>query len=74
MNNHIWLIVVLVGGFLIGVATGSAALRSDIEKSCLYKQRLEFSGQMFSCTWLEGVTENTTPIQRKPHPLAEVLK
>jgi len=74
MNNHIWLIVVLVGGFLIGVATGSAALRSGIEKSCLYKQRLEFSGQVFSCTWLEGVTESNTIPERKPHPNKEVLK
>lgn len=80
MNNN-WLIVLIgcLGLSIVGLVVSTAkesreVAYADIEKKCLYGERLEFSGKIFSCQWLEGVTIDNQQYERKPHPLKEILK
>lgn len=73
-NELIALFVGILLGLSVGIVGSKEITVNEIEKKCLYGDRLEFSGQLFSCQWLEGVTESGTPYERKPHPLKEGLK
>lgn len=77
MKNDIidlWGIVLVIGIFAGGILIGAFAREGDIEKKCIYENRVEFSGQMFSCQWLPGVETSESQYERKPHPNKEVLK
>lgn len=71
------LLLGVVFGSMIGLGINEnkvSASMKEIQLNCLYKNRMQFGNEVFSCQYLPGVEEIAVPRPRKDHPLTEVLK
>lgn len=72
-NPLLWFLLIIVMT-IFGIVLGHMSAYDEIEKRCMYDNRIMFGKQMYSCQWLEGVTIDNQQYERKPHPLAKQLK
>ena len=82
MRNEIMIVVLslllgVIFGSMIGLGLNENKISDsmkEIQLNCLYKNRMQFGSEVFSCQYLPGVEEISVPRTRKDHPLTEVLK
>lgn len=71
-NPLLWFTLV-IAMLVFGIILGHVAAKDELEKRCMYDNRIQFSKHVYGCVLIDDVT-TTDKFERKPHPLAKELQ